>query len=506
MATITIYAGKVGNMPGLIKDAKTAVNNLKSEFSSLKNKTLSVNSNICNLSDVISSISATVQTQEDKADALESFREKTEEFIEDAVQTDEEVAEKVNQNKDDFYDRYSYLKPDCEKTKWEKFCDGCKKVAEWCKENWVAIVTVIVVVAVAIAAVICGVAVAAVAAIAGVIGLVLCVADVICMIATGGKSIADLCNENGLGWLGQIFSGLSFGCDLVAIVFPIGAAIKTISKIGIKSFCKGMLASLKASFKEAVEAIWTKGFKVGFKDGLKNTVNLLVKTFIFDIDDITKVDDGKRVWNLMADDLGPRAPNKNWDVVDGKIYPSASEIPGDKRYNPDGLTMKELWDQTCAKLGIDADYLPMDKWGNPDFSIFSVDSSKIDMTDMKIDLEGYLSGDVSLDSLKKKIRDINFDNADKNLKSGKTFASLEAEYGIKLTRHELFDMQTVQYVPFAIHQPLGHVGGVGRYKFIIEQIPGQIDMLIKDIPRVMRRMPDIMGWVDTNIYEPIFGG
>lgn len=160
MATITIYAGKAGNMPGLIKDAKTAVNNLKNEFSTLKGKVLSVNASICNLSDVVSSISASVRTQEDKADALETFREENEEFIEEAVRIDEDVADKVNQGKEDFYDKYSYLKPDCEKSRWEKFKEGCKKVAEWCKENWKSIVkivaAVVILVALGIASVLTG--------------------------------------------------------------------------------------------------------------------------------------------------------------------------------------------------------------------------------------------------------------------------------------------------------------------------------------------------------------
>ena len=505
MATITIYAGKAGNMPGLIKDAKTAVNNLKNEFSTLKGKVLSVNASICNLSDVVSSISASVRTQEDKADALETFREENEEFIEEAVRIDEDVADKVNQGKEDFYDKYSYLKPDCEKTFWEKVKEKVKGAWEWCKENWIAIVTVIVVVAVAIAAVICGVAVAAVAAIAGLIGLVLCVADIICMIATGGKSIADLCNENGLGWLGQIFSGLSFGCDLVAILLPIGAAVKSIARVGIKSFAKGAWASLKASFKEMVEAVWTKGFKTGFKNGLKNTFNLLFKTLVFDVDDVSRLDDGKRTWNLMADKMSTRSPKTYWDKVDGKLYPSDTNIPASKKYNPDGLTMKELWDQTCAKLGIDAEYIPLDKWGDPDFSAFSVADSKINMKNMKIDIEGYLNGDVSLKTLKRKIRGVNYVNAELNLPGSLTHESLEDMFGLKLTPHELFDMKTVQYVPEVIHAPLAHTGGVGRYRFIIEQVPGQVDMLIKDVPRLIRRGPDIVNWVSDNILEPIRG-
>lgn len=35
------------------------------------------------------------------------------------------------------------MKPECEKSGWEKFKDGCKKVGEWCKEHWKEIVIVI---------------------------------------------------------------------------------------------------------------------------------------------------------------------------------------------------------------------------------------------------------------------------------------------------------------------------------------------------------------------------
>lgn len=35
------------------------------------------------------------------------------------------------------------MKPECEKSRWEKFKDGCKKVGEWCKEHWKEIVIVI---------------------------------------------------------------------------------------------------------------------------------------------------------------------------------------------------------------------------------------------------------------------------------------------------------------------------------------------------------------------------
>lgn len=102
-----------------------------------------MNRNICNLDDVISTISTSIQTQEDKIEALETFHSNCEQFITDTVKIDSDVAEIVSQRKDDFYNKYYYLKPDNEKNGWD---DGLKKVGEWCKEHWKMIATVIIVV------------------------------------------------------------------------------------------------------------------------------------------------------------------------------------------------------------------------------------------------------------------------------------------------------------------------------------------------------------------------
>ena len=66
----------------------------------------------------------------------------------------------VKKRKEDFYGKYEYLKPECEKSLWEKAKDTCKRVGEWCKENWQSIVkivvTVVIVVALGIATVMTG--------------------------------------------------------------------------------------------------------------------------------------------------------------------------------------------------------------------------------------------------------------------------------------------------------------------------------------------------------------
>ena len=151
MSTITLYASKINQMPNLINDAKKAVKEYKSDLKSLKSKVLTIDGSVCNVDDVISSIKSSSQTQEDKIEALDSLKKDVNEFVSEVVRIDGDAADAINKSKDDFYDEYYYLKPECEKSGWEKFKDGCKKVGEWCKEHWKAIVTIVIV----IAAVVC---------------------------------------------------------------------------------------------------------------------------------------------------------------------------------------------------------------------------------------------------------------------------------------------------------------------------------------------------------------
>ena len=135
MATIALYANKINQMPGLIKDIKKSVSDYKDELFSLKKKTLTINSSVCNLDDVISSIQSSSQTQEQKIAALDNFSQNNEQFIKDTARIDSDVAEIIKKRKDDFYDKYSYLKPECEKNGWEKICDGLDSASAWCKKH-----------------------------------------------------------------------------------------------------------------------------------------------------------------------------------------------------------------------------------------------------------------------------------------------------------------------------------------------------------------------------------
>ena len=160
MATIALYAGKMNQVPGLVSGIRKSVTDYKSELSAMRTKALQINQNICDLSSVITSIQAASQIQDQKADSLEVFQKNSERFIEDVTQIDKNVADVINFRKDDFYDKHRYLKPECEKSGWEKFCDGCKKAGEWCGEHWKSIckivVAVVVIAAIGIASVLTG--------------------------------------------------------------------------------------------------------------------------------------------------------------------------------------------------------------------------------------------------------------------------------------------------------------------------------------------------------------
>ena len=83
---------------------------------SLKSKVLSIDESICNVDDVISSIKSSTQTQEDKVESLESLKENINEYISYVVTIDQNAADAINKSKNDFYDKYEYLKPDIEKS------------------------------------------------------------------------------------------------------------------------------------------------------------------------------------------------------------------------------------------------------------------------------------------------------------------------------------------------------------------------------------------------------
>jgi hypothetical protein len=110
MATIKLYASKINQMSGLIKDVKKSVIDYKSELSSLRSKTITIDKSVCDLEDIISQIQASTKIQDLKLESLETFSKNVEQFVTDVVKIDSDVADLINQRKEEFYNKYNYLK------------------------------------------------------------------------------------------------------------------------------------------------------------------------------------------------------------------------------------------------------------------------------------------------------------------------------------------------------------------------------------------------------------
>ena len=187
MATIELYKNKINSMSNYIEQAKNAVSDFCVDLSALKSKILGINSSVCD--NVVSSISSSSQTQEQQIAGLEATQKEVNAFIDLTINRDNSAADAVSKAKDEFYKEYSYLKPECEKSDWEKFCDGLKKVGDWCKEHWKLIATVVI-------------CIAAIALICTGVGGILGAAAIGALIGAGSGGL--------LGGISSVLSGGSF--------------------------------------------------------------------------------------------------------------------------------------------------------------------------------------------------------------------------------------------------------------------------------------------------------
>lgn len=120
---------------------------------------------------------------------MEATQREVNDFIDLTIKRDNSASSAVAKAKDEFYKKYEYLKPDSEKSDWEKFCDTFEDVGEWCKEHWKLVVTVVI-------------CIAAVALICTGVGGILGAAAIGALIGAGSGGL--------IGGLSSIASGGSF--------------------------------------------------------------------------------------------------------------------------------------------------------------------------------------------------------------------------------------------------------------------------------------------------------
>ena len=160
MSTITLngntLSGRLGigsymSMGNSFSNARSSTSHLSSELGHLRNKIDAVNTSV----NVDGSQATTAKTREEnKSSALTCGYDKLDTLVSDVGVVDNKTATEVEKLKKDFYKKYSYLKPESEKSWWDRVKDRAsqlwdgicyigKKIADfvgdvinWCKDHW----------------------------------------------------------------------------------------------------------------------------------------------------------------------------------------------------------------------------------------------------------------------------------------------------------------------------------------------------------------------------------
>lgn len=136
MATIALYANRINQMPLLLNDFKSSVLTYQAELLNLNVQLLNISCSVCDVEDVIKSVQAATQTQEQKAASIDSIAKNNDDFIAEVVSTDNSVAALINQRKDDFYATYTYLRPNHDTFWLEWAAKGLVSSTVWCIKVW----------------------------------------------------------------------------------------------------------------------------------------------------------------------------------------------------------------------------------------------------------------------------------------------------------------------------------------------------------------------------------
>jgi len=162
MATIALYKNSINRVGFQLESVINSSDKLSSQLNVLKNVLQGVDSSTCDLQDAVDSITSSTKSESDIVEDVRRLNAKLSEFINMAVERDDSARSEIVREKNEFYEKYSYLKPDCEKKKKkktlvQKIQDSLKKVCDWCKEHSheLKIVITIGIVVTALAVVIC---------------------------------------------------------------------------------------------------------------------------------------------------------------------------------------------------------------------------------------------------------------------------------------------------------------------------------------------------------------
>lgn len=245
MATIVLYRDKLNSIGESIRNNVSASNNLNSQLSSLKSTLQGINSSTYNLQDTIDNISSSTKTEKEKVKDLNKLSKKVDEFISVTVNRDNSAKEMIEKSKKEFYTKYLYLKPNCEKSGLEKICDGLKSTGRWFKDN----IKELIVVGLAAAAIVAVVALAVftfgagAVIIAAAVGAVAGLASQLITDIVGGFTTGEFQFSSPLDYFASAAGGTIGGI----LMLPTGG-VAGVSAFASKVFGKFALAAIADIF------------------------------------------------------------------------------------------------------------------------------------------------------------------------------------------------------------------------------------------------------------------
>ena len=260
MATISIAgntlsgclgAGSFAGIGTAFSNVKKNTNSLTQSISSLKSK-VSAAAQAADVSASANSTSRALSRENQKQSTVSLVYDKLDKLISNAGKVDNLASGAVEKLKQEFYRKYSYLKPECEKGlrekaadlfkgAWDGLCSIHNAIAnficdavEWIKENLITILKAIAVVALLVVSI-----VLLATGVASAVGAVLMLACIGCIVGIVGGLLT-----NGIG---NLFSGKNFfdgALDAMLIGGLSGAVDGALVGLGVNPFAKSLISSL----------------------------------------------------------------------------------------------------------------------------------------------------------------------------------------------------------------------------------------------------------------------
>ena len=144
--TIELHSNLLNSMAGKLSSLLDKLTGQDTTLKDLQSACKTISSDEIDLSDVVTNIQNSSDSQSEQKKKLLKLKEKVENFIDKAEQVDTDVKDLINRRKDEFYKAHYNLKPYSEMGFWEKRWDNLKKVGQWCKEHWKLVVVILIVI------------------------------------------------------------------------------------------------------------------------------------------------------------------------------------------------------------------------------------------------------------------------------------------------------------------------------------------------------------------------